>query len=72
MDHLNLIGAGLGQQLSEIERLSVTIFRGFPEAANEKIRELEEKTSALSERLDAILPLGINSWEYAMKLSGQK
>lgn len=72
VDHLNLIGAGLGQQLREIERLSVTIFRGFPEAADEKTQELEEKVSALSEALDAILPLGINSWEYAMKLSGQK
>lgn len=72
VDHLNLVSDGLGQQLKEIERLSVAIFKGFPEAANEKIRELEEKVSTLSERLDAILPSGVNTWEYVMKLSGQK
>lgn len=72
VDHLNLVSDGLGQQLKEIERLSVAIFKGFPEAANEKIRELEEKVSTLSEALDAILPPGVNTWEYAMKLSGQK
>ncbi|MEW6328152.1 MAG: hypothetical protein AB1487_11280 [Thermodesulfobacteriota bacterium] len=72
VDHLNLIGAGLGEQLREIERLSVAIFREFPEAADEKIQELEEKASDLTGALDAILPLGVNTWEYVMKLSGQK
>ncbi|MDQ7837276.1 MAG: hypothetical protein RDU59_02145 [Thermodesulfobacteriota bacterium] len=72
VDHLNLISNGLGQQLRQIERLSVAIFKGFPEAANEKIQELEEKTSALSGALNAILPSGVNTWEYVMKLSGQK
>jgi len=72
VDHLNLISDGLGQQLRQIERLAGAIFKGFPEAANEKIRELEEKVSTLSEVLDAILPSGVNTWEYVMKLSGQK
>jgi hypothetical protein len=58
--------------LREIEGLSVTIFRGFPEAANERIQELEEKVFALSGVLDAILPPGVNTWEYVMKPSGQK
>ncbi|MDD5450740.1 MAG: hypothetical protein PHT49_02440 [Desulfovibrionales bacterium] len=72
VDHLNLIGAGMGQQLREIERLSVAIFKGFPDAADEKTQELEEKVSALSAALDAILPSGVNAWEYVMKPSGQK
>ncbi|MDI6790435.1 MAG: hypothetical protein QME44_07095 [Thermodesulfobacteriota bacterium] len=72
VDHLNLISHGLGQQLKEIERLSVAIFKGFPESIDEKIRELEEKASTLSAALDAILPSGVNTWEYVMKLSGQK
>lgn len=72
VDHLNLVSHGLGQQLKEIERLSVAIFKGFPEAANEKIRELKEKVSTLAEALDAILPSGVNTWEYVMKLSEQK
>ncbi len=66
VDHLNLISDGLGQQLREIERLSVTIFRGFPEAADEKTRELKEKVSTLARALDAILPSGVNTWKYVM------
>jgi hypothetical protein len=61
VDHLNLVSDGLGQQLREIERLSVAIFKGFPEAASEKIRELEEKVSTIARALDAILPSGVNT-----------
>ncbi len=71
VEQLNLISDGLGQQLKEIERLSVTIFKGFPERADEKIQELEQQVFSITRALDTILPPRVNMWEYIANLLGR-
>lgn len=67
-EYFDRLDPEFGSKLKEIERSAVSIFKGFPDTQEEKIVRLERMVSALSQKIDMVLPPNASVWDYVTRI----
>ncbi|HIC91045.1 MAG TPA: hypothetical protein EYP21_03075 [Syntrophaceae bacterium] len=67
-EYFDRLGPKFGSELKGIERLAVSIFKGFPDTQEENIVRLERMVSTLSQKIDMLLPPNTSVWDYVTKI----